>query len=805
MTVDGWLAEYVRDPAEALAQLRDLALAWSPVAAPAMLALACAFLAVRGWWRRRVHARFARDARLVTVLAPPRVDPAGAGVLWSNLHGLLCPRWRRLLNAQPHLSFEYAWDGATLRVRMWVPGPVPPGLIERAVEAAWPGARTHSSPTASDEPASPAAIGGALRLARPEVLPLRTDHDVDPARALLGALAGLPPDHTACVQVLARPVTGTRLVRARRSAVRLRTSATARPVSRLLDALTPGGHHRPATAARGGIPADPDRPAQARAVAEKLAQPCWETTVRYLITGGVDAHAQMRGRAHAVASAFAVFAGRNHFRRRRLRNPATVMASRRFHRGDLLSVPELAALAHLPLDAMVPGLVGAGARAVPPPPVVPTGGHDVKRLGIADAGVRRPVGLTTADARHHLQVIGATGAGKSTLLARMILSDIEAHRAVVVIDPKGDLITDLLDRLPGRGTDRLVLIDPDAAAHPVLNVLDPGDNPAMAVDNLVGIFGRIFHGYWGPRTDDVFRSALLTLVEAAPVLPEPPSLADIPRLLTDPAWRALVLRGVTDAVLRGFWAGYHETGDGTRAHAIAPLQNKLRAFLLRPFVRHTVAGGPSTIDMPALLDSGGIVLARLPKGQLGEDTVRLLGSFLVARVWQAAQRRARQPEPARRDAALYIDECHNFLTLPYATQDMLVEARGYRLSLVLAHQNLAQLPRELREGISTNARNKIVFNVSPEDAHDLERHTAPHLGAHDLTHLDAFHAAARLLVAAQSVPAFTFQAEPLPPQIPGQANRLRRRPALSTEPTVHTVVPDASRLDPRRRPEAKPA
>ncbi len=114
-----------------------------------------------------------------------------------------------------------------------------------------------------------------------------------------------------------------------------------------------------------------------------------------------------------------------------------------------------------------------------------------------------------------------------------------------------------------------------------------------------------------------------------------------------------------------------------------------------------------------------------PKGALGEETARLLGSFIVAGTWQAAAARARTPEHSRIDATLSIDEAHNFLTLPYPLEDMLAEARGYLLSMLLAHQHLAQLPRDLREGISANARNKIFFNASPEDAAALERHTLP--------------------------------------------------------------------------------
>nr|MDA8341441.1 BTAD domain-containing putative transcriptional regulator [Actinomycetota bacterium] len=135
----------------------------------------------------------------------------------------------------------------------------------------------------------------------------------------------------------------------------------------------------------------------------------------------------------------------------------------------------------------------------------------LKVLGDAESASRRPVALAPADARHHLHVMGATGSGKSTLLVNLILGDIEAGRGAVVIDPKGDLVTDLCDRLPAGAETKTVLIDPaERDAPPVLNVL-AGPDPDLVVDNLVGIFRNIFAAYWGPRTDDVLRAACLTL------------------------------------------------------------------------------------------------------------------------------------------------------------------------------------------------------------------------------------------------------------------------------------------------------
>ena len=443
--------------------------------------------------------------------------------------------------------------------------------------------------------------------------------------------------------------------------------------------------------------------------------------------------------------------------------------------------------AHLPTDVSVPGLARAGANAVAPPPAVARPASPVgsvpdrtraldtpKLLGDAQAGGRRPVTLAVPDARYHLHVMGATGSGKSTLLTNLVLGDIAAGRGVVVIDPKGDLITDLCDRLPDGAEPRTVLIDPeDPDAAPVLNVL-AGPDPDLAVDNLVGIFRSIFAAFWGPRTDDVLRSACLTLLRYAASSGTSTSLADVPRLLADDAFRAPRVAAVADDTvgLGGFWDSYEAMSEANRAQVIGPVMNKLRAFLLRDFVRSVVGRPDSSFDMGQVLD-GGICLVRVPKGILGEETARLLGSFVVAKVWQTATHRARLGQAARVDASLVVDECQNFLHLPRSFDEMLAEARGYRLSMVLAHQHLGQLPKELREAVSSNARTKVWFSMSPEDAHALARHVAPEVSEHDLSHLGAYTAAARLVVDGEETPAFTLRTRPAPPAIPGRAEAVR--------------------------------
>ena len=129
----------------------------------------------------------------------------------------------------------------------------------------------------------------------------------------------------------------------------------------------------------------------------------------------------------------------------------------------------------------------------------------------------------------------------------------------------------------------------------------------------------------------------------------------------------------------------------------------------------------------------------------------------------------------RPDASVYVDEAQNFLALPGAIDDVLAEARGYHLSVVLAHQHLGQLPRDLAEAASANARNKVYFSVSPEDARVLSRHTEPYLSPYDLSHLDNHQVACRLVVGGKDLHAFTLRTRPLGRCGPGRAAAARKQ------------------------------
>src|SRR5262249_22161120 len=79
----------LRDPGPAMHALADHLHAWAvhtgPVLGPALAAAIGAAVAARRAWARRCHSKLEAGARVVAILPPPEVEPAGAAALWSNL------------------------------------------------------------------------------------------------------------------------------------------------------------------------------------------------------------------------------------------------------------------------------------------------------------------------------------------------------------------------------------------------------------------------------------------------------------------------------------------------------------------------------------------------------------------------------------------------------------------------------------------------------------------------------------------------------------------------------------------------
>ena len=338
-----------------------------PVAV-ALLAGLAALLVTWALFRTVARLRPPAAGQLVEVSMPTSVEPKGALAFWRTLHPVLADG-SRLLRPPRHVAFEIEASDAGIHLRLWAsPGVLAPA-IARAVGSAWPGAQCQVRQAAGSLLSGALVSCGELRLAGPAWLALGTDHGVDPLRAVLGALYADAVGEHAVVQVLVRPASNRRVAVIGRAA---RSLPTGRPIA-LIPRLLAAWRTAPTTPVRP----DPMGSADARHALDKAIDlPAFEVTVRFGVSArnsGRGARRRLRARAHELTAAFGVYVGRNHFVPRHRLGCGRHLDRRVLGRGQVLGLSEVAALAHLPYDEMVPGLAYAAAAAVAPPPGVISG------------------------------------------------------------------------------------------------------------------------------------------------------------------------------------------------------------------------------------------------------------------------------------------------------------------------------------------------------------------------------------------------------------------------------------------------
>ncbi len=401
------------------------------------------------------------------------------------------------------------------------------------------------------------------------------------------------------------------------------------------------------------------------------------------------------------------------------------------------------------------------SRALEPPAVLPAADEpDAVVIGTTNFRRRREAVALRADDRRRHYLVGKTGTGKSTVLLNLVADDIRRGRGVGVIDPHGDLIGDVLQRIPRSRTNDLILFDP--ADHPIgfnpLLCRRPEQRPLVA-SGVLSAMKKVFaiDEQSAPRMLYILRNALLALVEQSQ-----PTLFDIPRLLVDQTFRRHVVSNLSDELVRAFWQHeFTSWNDKYRIEAIAPVQNKLGQFLSSPLLRPVFAPSKTSLDLRHAMDTKKILLVNLSHGRLGEDAASLLGALLVTSIEQAAKSRADIPEGERRDWFLYADEFQTYAGTE-SLAIILSQARKYRLSLCLANQLVEQMDPDLAATVFGNVGSLCVMQVGRTDADKLAEELGREALPDDLIALPKYTAVVRLLVDGQPSRPFTIRTLPPP-------------------------------------------
>ena len=367
-----------------------------------------------------------------------------------------------------------------------------------------------------------------------------------------------------------------------------------------------------------------------------------------------------------------------------------------------------------------------------------------------------PVYMKKEDRMRHHYCIGKTGTWKSVFLQTIARQDIRNGDGLCVIDPHGDLAEDMLAYIPKERAKDIVYFDAGDEERPMglnmyeINILDEADR---VVNDATEIFIKMFGPeIFGPRLQEYFKYGSLTLLED---FEDRPTLLDIVRLFTDDGYREYKLKKVTNPTVKNRWdRTFNAMGQREKEEIIPYFSAKFVSFNTNRLIRNIIGQTKSAFKFEDIMDNRKILIINLSKGKIGESNANLLGMIIVSKIYTAAMARARIPESERKDFFLYVDEFQNFVSWTFA--DILSEARKYRLSLIMAHQYIAQLEppkglgdvgggkNDVKAAVFGNVGTMQSFKIGAPDAEFMEKEYAPVLSQEDIVGIANFKAYIKL-------------------------------------------------------------
>lgn len=379
--------------------------------------------------------------------------------------------------------------------------------------------------------------------------------------------------------------------------------------------------------------------------------------------------------------------------------------------GMILSSHELVSFVHYPNKNIVSKKLGfQGGKTKRLPTEVFTQKYI---LGVNEHN-KETVSVTINDEARlrHCHIIGVTGVGKSTLIANMMLEDMKHGNGCALFDPHGDIVEDILNRIPEHRKDDVIIIDPSDSEFPIgFNLLGATTDAEKIVlsSDLVSAFKQHATA-WGDNMSAVLSQVINAFLESN----IGGTLIELKRFLLEDSFRKQFLKTIDDPSIHYYWE--HEYKMVKKG--IAPLLTRIDTFLRPKIVRYMLAQ-KSGIDFKTCIDEKKIVLIKLSQGLIGEDNSYLLGSLFLSKFNQVARGRQSLSKKERHPYYIYLDEFQNFIT-PSITS-ILSGARKYGLGLILAHQELAQIDdTKILNSVISNPYSRICFRLGDVDAKRLE-------------------------------------------------------------------------------------
>ena len=668
-----------------------------------------------------------------------------------------------------------------------------------------------------------AVAAGYLKTAKSFIFPIKTYQKmgVDPLNSLINVLSKLDKDESLAIQYTVRSARNSWHSRSRRVVMKIQQKNSVREGLKaaslwgLISGFL-GDMFKTKTIEKDQNKLNQLHMKKLTAVEEEMLKSIEEKNMKAGLDVNIRVVACAKTKEQAniylenVGSAFTEynnFSYGNIFSRLNKRNPEKVIKDyiyRHFREeaGFLLNSEELASLFHLPLSTTeTPNILWLNAKIAPAPANLPDEGISLGEN--VYRGVKKEIRMKRSDRRRHTYIIGKSGTGKSVLLANMAIQDIQNGEGVCVLDPHGDLIADILDRIPPERAEDVIIFSPGDIERPLaLNLLDYDprypEQKSFVINEMIGIFDKLYDlkATGGPMFEQYMRNAMLLVMDDPST---GSTLMEIPKVLADENFRRLKLANCKNQTVVDFWKKEAEKagGEAALANIVPYITSKLTSFISNDMMRPIIGQQKSAFNLRDVMDKQKILLIDLPKGLVGEMNAYLLGMILVGKILMAALSRTDMPNETRKDFYLYIDEFQNFTTNSIC--QILSEARKYALNLIIAHQYVGQLSKnnnhEIKDAVFGNVGTMVSFKIGSEDAEFLVKEFSPVFNEYDLINIDKGTAYIKLLVDNSAARPFSLRTiwPILGVKQPGIAQQIRSLSRLKYGQNVKLVEAEISR------------
>lgn len=773
--------------------------------------------AVRHWLHRRTHSQISHNQVVFLVTVPKyrsdddRQDKTQAAIreqigvaetLYSSIGGVRAERGllRWLLGRRDHISLEIVASNGLISFYIVTPEKSR-DFVEQQVLAQYPDAVLEEVIDYNIFNPRGVSVGAELTFKDPYILPIKTyeQAESDPLLALTNALNKLQEGEGAGVQFVVRSAHKKWRRKAKKVVADLHKGKSRDEIfaaygssflSNVAKFFVEAAKHpqeksvdNPADAAEKHQMSAMEQE-MAKGIEEKASKAGLDATVRVVVSAATQQRAEL-GLQNILDSftQYNIYQYGNSLGVVRPKMQSRLVQDFIYrHFNDETSIvvntAELASLYHLPLRTTdTPNIRWLRARQSAPPDSLPNEGIV---LGVSKyRGSERTIRFAPEDRRRHAYIIGTTGSGKSTLMEEMVKQDIANGEGVCVVDPHGSLVESILESVPQERADDVVYFDPSDVSRPIgLNMLEARNEAEMdfVTQEMIAIFYKLVSdpAMIGPMFEHNMRNAMFTLMSDKEY---PGTIAEIPRIFTDPEFQKYKVAKVHDPIVREFWEKeMAKTSDFHKSEMLGYLISKVGRFVENSMMRNIIGQPKSGFNVREIMDNKKILLVNLSKGKVGEINSNLLGLIIVSKLQMAALSRADSGTKDFPDFFLYIDEFQNFITDSIAT--ILSEARKYKLNLTMAHQYMGQLVQNndtrIRDAVLGNVGTMIAYRIGIEDAEVLAKQFEPVFGQYDLVNIDKYRAHVKLLI--DNTVSRPFDMHALPPTFgdPERAHLLKQ-------------------------------